>query len=242
MIRLLIADDEAPARAKLRKLLADARDFEVVGEASDGDQAVERIRALRPDAVFLDIRMPKLDGFEVVEAVGVEAMPPVVFVTAYDEHALRAFDVHAFDYLLKPFAAARFRRVLDRLRRQVADRGDFAQRLRELLPRYLERLLVRKGEDREVLLPVQRIDVIRAERNHVRLLTSEGEYIRRVPLSDLAERLDPDRFLRINRSEIVRLDAVRELQPWFHGDCRVVMKDGTTLMWSRRYRSKRKDL
>ena len=242
MIRLLIVDDEAPARAKLRKLLAEARDFEVAGEASDGQQAVERIRALKPDAVFLDVRMPKLDGFEVVEAVGVESMPLVVFVTAYDEHALRAFEVHAFDYLLKPFAAARLRGVLDRLRKQVADRGDFAERLRELLPRYVERLLVRKGEDREVLLPVQKIDVIRAERNHVRLLTGEGEYVRRVPISELAGRLDPDRFLQINRSEIVRLDAVRELQPWFHGDCRVVMKDGTTLMWSRRYRSKRKDL
>ena len=242
MIRVLIADDEAPARAKLRKLLGEARDFEVAGEAADGEEAVERIRLLRPDVVFLDIRMPKLDGFEVVEEVGVEAMPPVVFVTAYDEHALRAFEVHAFDYLLKPFAAARFRQLLDRLRKQVADRGDFAQRLRDLLPRYVERLLVRKDEEREVLLPVQRIDVIRAERNHVRIVTGDGEYVRRVPISELAERLDPDRFLRINRSEIVRLDAVRELQPWFHGDCRVVMKDGTTLMWSRRYRSRRKDL
>jgi two-component system LytT family response regulator len=242
MIRVLIADDEGPARAKVRKLLADARDFEVAGEAADGEEAVARIRALRPDAVFLDVRMPKLDGFEVVEEVGVDNMPVVVFVTAYDEHALRAFEVHAFDYLLKPFAAARFRQVLERLRRQTADRGDFARRLRELMPRYIERLLVRKDEEREVLLPVQRIDVIRAERNHIRLVTGDGEYVRRVPLSEIAERLDPDRFLRINRSEIVRLDAVRELQPWFHGDCRVVMKDGTTLMWSRRYRSRRKDL
>jgi two-component system LytT family response regulator len=242
MIRVLIADDEGPARAKVRKLLADARDFEIAGEAADGEEAVARIRALRPDAVFLDVRMPKLDGFEVVEEVGVDNMPVVVFVTAYDEHALRAFEVHAFDYLLKPFAAARFRQVLERLRRQTADRGDFARRLRELMPRYIERLLVRKDEEREVLLPVQRIDVIRAERNHIRLVTSDGEYVRRVPISEIAERLDPDRFLRINRSEIVRLDAVRELQPWFHGDCRVVMKDGTTLMWSRRYRSRRKDL
>lgn len=242
MIRLLIVDDEAPARAKLRKLLGTERDVEVVGEAADGEEAVERIRTLRPDAVFLDIRMPKLDGFEVVEAVGVEAMPLVVFVTAYDEHAVRAFDVHAFDYLLKPFAAPRLRRAVDRLRRQLADRGDFAVRLRELLPRYVERLLVRKDEDREVLLPVQKIDIIRAERNSVRIVTSEGEYIRRVPISDLAERLDPDRFLRINRSEIVRLDAIRELQPWFHGDCRILMRDGRTLMWSRRYRSKQKEL
>ena len=242
MIRLLIVDDEAPARAKLRKLLGGERDVEVVGEAADGEEAVERIRALRPDAVFLDIRMPKLDGFEVVEAIGVEAMPLVVFVTAYDEHAVRAFEVHAFDYLLKPFAAPRFRRALERLRRQLADRGDFAVRLRELLPRYVERLLVRKDEDREVLLPVEKIDVIRAERNSVRIVTSEGEYIRRVPISELAERLDPDRFLRINRSEIVRLDAIRELQPWFHGDRRIVMRDGRTLMWSRRYRAKQKEL
>ncbi len=249
MIRLLIVDDESPARAKVRKLLAGEDDFEIVGEACDGEGAVECIRRLRPDVVFLDIQMPKLDGFGVIEGIGVERMPLVVFLTAYDEHALRAFEVHAFDYLLKPFAAARFRGLLDRVRtRMAASRTDVGKRLEELLEsmsrkqHFIERLLVRKDDEREILLPVQRVDVIRADRNYVTITTSDGVYVRRTTIGDLAERLDPQKFLRINRSEIVRLDAVRELQPWFHGDCRVVLTDGTTLMWSRRYRTRQSTL
>ncbi|HEX9736575.1 MAG TPA: LytTR family DNA-binding domain-containing protein [Thermoanaerobaculia bacterium] len=249
MIRALIADDEAPARAKVRKLLASADDVEVVGEAADGAEAVAAIRLLAPDVVFLDVRMPRLDGFGVVAEIGVEAMPLVVFVTAYDEHALKAFEVHALDYLLKPFAASRFGRVLERVRRQLAGAApaDLARRLElalaavEPAPRYLRRLTARLDEDREVILPVERIDLIRAHGNYVRLHTADGEYVRRATLSALAGRLDPEHFLRVNRSEIVRLDAVAELQPWFHGDYRVIMKSGRTLTWSRRYRAKTKD-
>ena len=246
MIRALIADDEAPARRKLRGLLERESDFEVAGEARDGVEAVEAIRAGAPDVVFLDIQMPRLDGFGVILEVGVEAMPLVVFVTAYDEHALKAFEVHALDYLLKPFAPSRFERLLERVRRQLepAASGDLAQRIESLLtavrpaPEYPRRILVDKDEGRQVLLAVEEIDRIRAEGNYLVFVSQGTEHRRRGTLRDLEDRLDPARFLRLNRSEIVRLEAIREVQPWFHGDARVVLHDGTILTWSRRYRAK----
>jgi two-component system LytT family response regulator len=249
VIRALIADDEAPARRKLRELLSREADVDLVGEACDGVEAVAAIRSAGPDVVFLDIQMPRLDGFGVVAEVGVEAMPLVVFVTAYDEHALRAFEVHALDYLLKPFAPSRFARLLDRVRRQLGpgrdqSHGDLAARIDRLLAAvrpeavYLRQILVERGEDRQVLLAVDEIDRIQAAGNYLRLFTGAGEHRRRGTLRDLEGRLDPARFLRLNRSEIVRLDAIRELQPWFHGDARVLMKDGAVLTWSRRYRTK----
>jgi two-component system LytT family response regulator len=250
VIRALIADDEAPARRKLRELLAREADFEIVAEAADGIEAVEKIRATAPNVIFLDIQMPRLDGFGVIGEVGIEAMPLVVFVTAYDEHALRAFEVHALDYLLKPFAPSRFQRLLDRLRHQLgaasAGDGNLAQRIERLLaevhpaPGYLRQILAEPNdtEDRQVLLAVDEIDVIRADGNYLRFTTRDGEHRRRGTLREIEDRLDPARFLRLSRSEIVRLDAIREVQPWFHGDARVVLRNGAVLTWSRRYRSK----
>ncbi|MFY9826612.1 MAG: response regulator [Thermoanaerobaculia bacterium] len=257
MIRALIADDEAPARRKLRELLAREADFEIAGEAADGVEAVELIRATAPDVVFLDIQMPRLDGFGVIGEVGVEAMPLVVFVTAYDEHALRAFEVHALDYLLKPFAPSRFQNLIARIRRQVdperPETGDLAQRIERLLAEvrpaagYLRQILAERTghQDRQVLLAVDEIDVIRADGNYLSFITRDGhdgELRRRGTLRDLEDRLDPARFLRLSRSEIVRLDAIREVQPWFHGDARVVLRSGAVLTWSRRYRSKAEGL
>jgi two-component system, LytTR family, response regulator len=250
-MRVLIVDDEAPARAKVRRYLEETADVEVVGEAESGREAIERIAELGPDLVFLDIQMPELDGFGVIDEIGVEEMPHVVFVTAYDEHALRAFEVRALDYLLKPFTPERFAAVLDRARdavRHVAPadaRDEMTRRMDDLLtamstvaakPRHLRRVLVHE-ENKAFLLPVERIDRIEADRNYVRLHCGPARFTLRGSISALAERLDPAKFLRINRSEIVRLDAIRELHPWFHGDYRVVMVDGTTLMWSRRYRA-----
>jgi len=245
MIRVLVADDEAPARAKIRSLLAREPDVEVVAEASDGEEAAAMVGDLRPDLVLLDIQMPKLDGFGVIQKIGVDAMPLTVFITAYDEHALKAFEVHALDYLLKPFAPSRFKQVLERVRRQLTRPApaDLSQRIERLIdavrptPRYPRQIMVDKGEERQVLVPVDSIDRIIADRNDYRLLTRGGEFTRRGTLAEIEQKLDPEKFLRINRSEIVRLDAVAEFQPWFHGDYRVKMKDGTTLTWSRRYRA-----
>ena len=247
-MRILIVDDEAPARAKVRRYVGEYPDVEVVGEAENGVEAVERIKDLRPDLVFLDVQMPELDGFGVIDAIGIEAMPHVVFVTAFDEYALKAFEVRALDYLLKPFTPERFAAVMDRARDEVA-RGssagsaDLRGKLEALLaavaterPRYLQRILVHHA-NRALLLPVERIDRVEADRNYVRLHSGGTVFTLRGSITSLAERLDPEKFLRINRSEIVRLDAVKELQPWFHGDYRVVMGDGATLMWSRRYRA-----
>lgn len=256
MIRVLVVDDEAPARAKVRQLLAIEEDLEVVGEAADGSEAVEMIGRLAPDLVLLDIQMPRLDGFGVIQKIGVDKMPLVVFVTAYDEHALRAFEVHALDYLLKPFAPIRFRRLLARIRHELGRRSsaapgsdDLSRRMTEMLaslkptldPPYLKRIQARLDEDREVLLRVDKVNFIRAHGNYVQLHTTEGEYTRRTTLAALAEKLDPEQFLRINRSEIVRLDAIREIQPWFHGDSRMILHSGEKLSWSRRYRARVKD-
>jgi len=247
-MRILIVDDEAPARAKMRRYVDEYSDIEIVGEAENGVEAVERIGELRPDLVFLDVQMPELDGFGVIDAIGVASMPYVVFVTAFDEYALKAFEVRALDYLLKPFTPERFAAVIDRARAEIARAGsdegaELHGKLEALLgavaagrPRYLQRILVHQA-NRALLLPVERIDRLEADRNYVRLHSGGTAFILRGSLTSLAERLDPEKFLRINRSEIVRLDAVKELQPWFHGDYRVVMGDGTTLMWSRRYRA-----
>ena len=245
-MRILIVDDEAPARRKLRDLLRREADVEVVGEAADGVEAVAAIRREAPDVVLLDVQMPRLDGFGVIGEVGVDQMPVVVFVTAFEEHALRAFEVQALDYLTKPFAPQRFALVLDRARRQLAGRPmkamaqQFEQLLRAVKPSsgYLQQLFVEKGRDREVLLRLDTVDRIVADGNYLRFLTRDGEFLRRSPLSDVEARLDPEKFLRINRSEVIRLEAVAEFQPWFHGDYRVRMKDGTILTWSRRFRAK----
>jgi two-component system LytT family response regulator len=247
-MRALIVDDERPARVKLHRMLAGAPDVEIVGEAADGRAAIEAIHRLSPDVVFLDIQMPFLDGFGVVEAVGVERMPAVVFVTAYDEHALHAFEVQALDYLLKPVAPERLQAVLARLQRVLAGRGsaaDLAEQLAAVMKLvgrqpWMVHLLVWHNE-RAHLVPVDQIEWLEADRNSVRVHAADRQYAARGTLSELENRLDPARFLRVSRSAIVRLASVRELQPWFHGDYRLILRGGATLMWSRRYRAKQRD-
>jgi two-component system LytT family response regulator len=248
-IRALVVDDEPPARRKLVRLLAAAGDVEVVGEAGSGREAVRAVRELRPDVMFLDVRMPDLDGFGVVTELGPDALPCVVFVTAFEDHAVHAFEVQALDYLMKPVAPSRFQAALERVRETLARgrSGDLAARLERALalagtaaPKWLERLLVPQ-DDRQVLIAVDRIDRLEAAGNYVQLHTADGRFLLRAAIGTLAARLDPARFVRISRSDIVRLDAVRELVPWFHGDQRVVLKDGTKLMWSRRYRGQGPD-
>ena len=248
-MRVLIVDDEAPARARLRRLLGTDARVSVVGEAATGEAAVQAIAELAPELVFLDVQMPGLDGFGVVAAVGADRMPPVIFVTAYDEHAVRAFEVHAVDYLLKPVTAERCHAALERARQRMSSHGEPADRdlaplLQALAPalapasRYLQRVLVH-DERRALFLPVSAIDRVEADGNYVRLVHGTTEYRIRSTMAALAERLDPAHFLQLSRSTLVRLDAVKELHPWSHGDYRVVLHDGTTLTWSRRYRAQR---
>jgi two-component system LytT family response regulator len=240
VIRTLIVDDEPPARAKLRGLLARHDDIEIAGEACDGLEAVEIIAATAPDLVLLDIQMPRLDGFGVIETIGVDAMPKVIFVTAYDEHALRAFEVHAVDYLLKPYAADRLAAALNRIRARHPTPDEIAAVLDDVDPPPLERLMVEAGPNHHQLVAVNDVILFQSERNDIRVVTATGRFRRRGVLSRLEQRLDPARFMRVNRSEIVRLDAVAEVQPWFHGDGKLILTTGDTLTWSRRYRARDK--
>jgi two-component system LytT family response regulator len=235
-MRALIVDDEAPARAKIRRMLTAARDVEIVGEASTGREGVAAIKRTQPDVVFLDIQMPGLDGFGVVGEIERDGAPYVVFVTADEGQAIRAFEVGAVDYLLKPFTPERFDQVLERARARVKSDAS-----RELAPTtasttFLKRILV-LADGRAHFLPVEGVDFIHAERNYVQLACAAGTFRLRATIGSIQERLDPAQFLRINRSTLVRLDAIRSMHEWSHGDYRVIMQDGTEHSWSRRYRT-----
>jgi two-component system, LytTR family, response regulator len=242
-MRILIVDDEAPARARLRRLLQTVSDTEVVGEANAGDVAVESIAKLTPDLVLLDIQMPRLDGFGVIDVVGIDQMPATIFCTAFNEHALRAFDARAVDYLLKPVQPERLAVALERARALVRSSRARKRGMRSIADlveshaTFLPRLLVHTGT-RAHLLAIDSVDHIRAERNYCTVRSAGKSFQLRRSLASLEPRLDPARFLRIGKSDVVRLSAVSEIQPWSHGDYRVVMRDGTTLTWSRRYRAK----
>jgi two-component system, LytTR family, response regulator len=241
-LRAVVVDDETLARQRIRHLLRRATDVEVVAECDNGMEAVKAIEDLRPDLVFLDIQMPELDGFGVVEAVGADRMPPTLFVTAYDQHALRAFEVHALDYLLKPFSPERFHQALDRARRwclrqtegKIPDLGALLAGLRQERP-WVDRLLVRQG-DRHVLVRTATLQWIEAEDNYVRLHLEGTSHLLRQTMTGLLARLDPAQFRRIHRSAIVNLDCIKEFQPWSGGDHLVIMRDGTKLTLSRTYR------
>ena len=241
-IRLLIVDDEAVARRRLRRLLGAEADVEIVGEAADGASALSMIEASRPDLVLLDVQMPELDGFEVVRRLQGGAAPSVVFVTAFDRYALQAFDVHAVDYLLKPFTRERFTVALERARDRLRSRGRDAG-LESLIadlrarPRYLSRLAVRAG-GRIVLLDVAAIDWIQAADNYVALHAAGREYLLRESLTLLERQLDPSQFARIHRSTIVNVARVAELTAATHGDFDVRLRDGTRLVLSRTWRER----
>ena len=219
-IRTLIGDDEAPARERLKRYLANLEGVEVIGEAGDGVQAVEMIEAQSPELVLLDVEMPGLDGFGVIEAV--EDPPAVIFVTAYDQYAIRAFEVHALDYLLKPFSRERLAKAIGRARKALAEGQDLSARLRPLLEdlaaegRYLTRMAVR-DRDRIRVLEAARIDWIGIKDERVMVHVGDQVYPVRRTLTELEARLDPERFFRAHRSAIVNLDRVQEIIPWFKG-------------------------
>ena len=247
-LHVLVVDDEAPARRKILRLLRQEPDVQVVGEASGAESAIAAIQERRPDLVFLDVQMPGMDGFGVVRAIPSKEMPRVVFVTAHDQYALRAFEVHAFDYLLKPFDEERFRTVLQRAREQNSQTGDgFAGRLQELLNQlrrersFPDRLLVHEN-GRARFVAIREITWIEADRNYLVLHCGAKSHTLRGTLESIAEALDPKAFVRINRGSLVCIDAIREMVPWFHGEYRVILKDATELRWSRRYVKQRPEL
>ena len=238
-LRALIVDDEPLARTALVRLLKRERDIQLAGQCGDGESAVEAIRSSPPDLVFLDIQMPEMDGFQVVEAVGIDAMPVTVFVTAYDRYAIRAFDSNAVDYLLKPFEPERFARALARARDHCLGRQDkdSAQRLFSLLNSrlqsdYAQRIAVAVG-GRIVFVAAAEIDWIEAEGNYARLHAARKIYDVRETLQSLMEKLDPREFVRIHRSTIVNLQRIREVQPWFRGAHIVLLHTGEQLRMSR---------
>ncbi len=239
MIRVVLVEDEPPARRKLRYLLAPEPNFSIVGEASSGAHAVDLLNRLKPELVFLDIGLPDCTGFDVLESLQDRHCLHVIFVTAYDEFALRAFEVHAMDYLLKPVEPSRFVEAVARARRVIQSGVD--SRLDELVVGlrgqsvYVKRLLIQDG-DRSVFLEVSRIDWIEAARNYACIHSGPQTHILRASLESLAAKLDPAIFRRINRSEIVNIKRIAEVRSWFHGDQRVRLADGTELNWSRRYR------
>ncbi len=247
-LRVLIVDDEPLARERLHDLLVQESDIEIIGESADGRQAISAIRELNPDLVFLDVQMPELDGFGVLDELGAETSPVVVFVTAYDQYALRAFEVHALDYLLKPFDRDRFRKSIARARELLSgdDTEVFRTRLMQLLgemhitpraeaPQYLTRMMVRTG-GRVYFVRAADVDWIEAAGNYVRLHTGPDSHVIRDSLSALETKLDPSAFARIHRSTMVNLERVKQLEPLFHGDYTVVLQSGTRLTLSRFYR------
>jgi two-component system LytT family response regulator len=247
-LQVLVVDDEAPARRKILRLLRQEPDVRVVGEAGGAESAIAAIEKQRPDLVFLDVQMPGIDGFGVVQSIPVKEMPRVVFVTAHDQYALRAFEVHAFDYLLKPFGEERFRTVLQRAREQNARSSDgFGARIQDLLRQmerersFPDRLLVHENA-RAHFVPIREISWIEAERNYLILHCGVKTHTLRGTLESIASSLDPKIFVRINRGSLIRLDAVQELVPWFHGEYKVILKDATELRWSRRYLKQRPEL
>jgi two-component system, LytTR family, response regulator len=247
-IRTLVVDDEPLARQNLRILLSEDPDVELVGEAGSGREAVRLIREHSPDLVFLDIQMPEMSGFDVLDRMDAAQIPAVVFVTAYDRYALRAFEVHALDYLLKPFDDGRFEKALRRAKQQIEQRevSELSQRLVALLedrdgarpaektPRaqHLTRLLI-KSAGRVFFLKADEIDWIGAEDYYVKLHVGPKGHLLRETMNDLEARLDPQKFMRVHRSAIVNLDRVKELHQHFNGDYVVVLHDGTELKLSR---------
>jgi two-component system LytT family response regulator len=240
-IRTVIADDEPLARTKLRVLLRGERGFQVVAECANGVQAITALRSIRPDLLFLDIQMPEADGFQVLDALPAESRPAVIFTTAYDQYAIRAFEAHAIDYLLKPFDQERLHSATERARSEL-----FKSNHNELTKGFLawlahqdsitknERLVVKTG-GRILFVEADEIDWIEASANYVRLHAGKQDYLVREGISRISERLDAERFVRVHRSIIVNVERVKELQPCNSGEYIVVLKNGRELACSRGY-------
>jgi two-component system LytT family response regulator len=243
-IRVLVADDELPARQRLIDLLQGDEQIATVAEAADGQTAVEMIQSQRPDLLFLDVQMPELDGLGVVDAIGAAQMPLTVFVTAYDQHAIRAFEANALDYLLKPFSDERFEATMTRVKSRLDERNlrEFGQRVMKMVSaapatpeRRLDRLVVKSGGTTRFIRVID-IDWIEAAGVYVTLHVGGKELLYRAALNDLAEKLDPRRFVRVHRSALINIESVLQLEPISHGEFEAVLRDGARTRVSRTYR------
>ncbi len=244
-LKTLVVDDEPLARERVVSLLQGEQDIELLGECRDGQEAIAAIQQLSPDLVFLDVQMPGADGFQVLQAVGADKMPMVIFVTAYDQHALRAFEVRALDYLLKPFDRERFHNAVTRAKSSIEQQetGDLGRRLlalvKDLRPAApkTDRVVVKSG-GRLFFLRTDEIDWIEAAGNYARLHVGNDTHLLRETMISLEARLDAEKFFRIHRSRIVNMERIQELQPWFNGEYVVILRNGTRLTLSRGYREK----
>lgn len=244
-ITALIVDDEALARKFIRRMLKEDSEVEIVGECNDGKSAVAMIQKHKPAIVFLDVQMPAMDGFAVLEAIGPEQLPEIIFTTAYEKYAIRAFELHALDYLLKPFDQARFRDAMRHARERLSQRQQEDGRLQisallenvKAQSKYLERLII-KSDGRISFLQVRDINWIEADDKYVHLHTAKGARMIRQTLSAMETQLDPKKFQRIHRSAIVNIERIKELEPTFNGEHVVHLEDGAKLTLSRSYREK----
>jgi len=243
MIRTLIIDDVELARERLKRCLASEPEVEIVGECEDGAKALESIRALAPDLLFLDVQMPELDGFGVLSALTRERQPAVIFVTAYDEYAIKAFEVNALDYLLKPVDCERLGRAIERARANLAQPFDLERRFRAMLDdikggsKFLKRLTI-KLAGRTLLLPVDEIDWIETYGNYLKVHAGRESHLLRGTMQSLETKLDPEKFVRVHRSIIVNVGKVKEIYPRSNGDQDLVLQNGQQLMLSRNYRDR----
>ena len=244
-IKALIADDEALARRFICRMLKDDHDVEIVGECSNGREAVAMIRKQNPDLVFLDVQMPEMDGFAVLESIGTERLPEIIFATAYEQYAIRAFELHALDYLLKPFDQARFKDAIKHAKERFRSerRNEGRTQISALLesiknkPQYLDRLMI-KAAGRITFLSIDEINWIEADDKYVHLHTGKITPMVRQTLSAMETQLDPQKFRRVHRSAIVNVGRIKELQPLFSGDHSILLEDGTKLTLSRNYKDK----
>jgi two-component system LytT family response regulator len=245
MMKILIVDDEALARERLRGLLSTEVDVEIVAECESGYEAIAAVERLHPDLMFLDVQMPELDGFQMLARLASTPMPLIIFVTAYEQYALQAFEFHALDYLLKPFDAERFQRAFRHVRQTIERQlqSEITARLAALLDelpqsqKYLSRLVVRSGGGVR-LLPIESVDWLEAQGNYVQIHSDGQVYSVREPLKSLEKALNPEHFLRIHRAFIVNIQRIQELQPWSSGEYTLILRDGTRLFSSRSYHAR----
>ena len=242
-INVLIVDDEKLSREKIRSFLETNPDFKIIDECGNGVQAIESILNQKVDLVLLDIQMPDLNGFGVIEELGASPLPHVIFITAHDEFAIKAFEVNAIDYLLKPFDKERFDRALERAKITIKNSVQLAltdkidhllESIREKQP-FVNRFVI-KSSGRIYFLKAEQIDWIESAGNYVIFHSGKDEHLYRETLKSLEQKLDPENFIRIHRSRIVNIDRIKELQPWSHGDYLIILQDGTDLLLSRNYK------